>query len=342
MAGGRGGGSAARRPRYRGLEAVVRRAGGHGWLQALPSATAGSAPWCSAASRPRRSSSTRTPCGPAARTTPPTRAAPRRCAEIRRLVVEEKWAEAQQPGRPGHARAAGRADRVPAGRQPAAVVPGARAASEYRRELDLDTAVATVSSSPDGVRYRREVFASAADQVIVVRLTAERAGRGLVHREVRQPAAHDHGQLRRRDDRAGRGLGRHGGREGLGAVPGAGPRGRRGRDRQQLDGTLTVAGADAVTLLISIGTSYVDYRDSGGDYQGSPASTRCNAAAQRATGGSARGTSRTTAAVPPGRRSTSGRTAAAELTDRRADRAARAAPTTRSSPRCTSSSAATC
>jgi len=54
--------------------------------------------------------------------------------------------------------------------RPASVVSG------YRRELDLDRACATVRYTADGVAYRRDVFASAPDQVIVVRLDADRAG----------------------------------------------------------------------------------------------------------------------------------------------------------------------
>lgn len=42
----------------------------------------------------------------------------------------------------------------------------------YRRELDLNTAIASVQYSVDGVAYRREAFASAPDQVLVVRLTS--------------------------------------------------------------------------------------------------------------------------------------------------------------------------
>jgi len=48
--------------------------------------------------------------------------------------------------------------------------------SGYRRELDLDRACATVRYTADGVAYRRDVFVSAPDQVIVVRLGADRAG----------------------------------------------------------------------------------------------------------------------------------------------------------------------
>jgi alpha-L-fucosidase 2 len=48
--------------------------------------------------------------------------------------------------------------------------------SDYRLELDLDTAIATTTYRVGGVRFTREVFASAPDQVIVVRLTADRPG----------------------------------------------------------------------------------------------------------------------------------------------------------------------
>src|SRR5512139_1403253 len=50
-------------------------------------------------------------------------------------------------------------------------------AADYRHALDLDEAVDTTSYALDGVRYTREVFASPVDQVIVVRLSADRPGR---------------------------------------------------------------------------------------------------------------------------------------------------------------------
>ena len=43
-------------------------------------------------------------------------------------------------------------------------------ASAYRRELDLDTGVTTTTYQIDGVTYQRDVFASAPDQVIVIRV----------------------------------------------------------------------------------------------------------------------------------------------------------------------------
>jgi len=48
------------------------------------------------------------------------------------------------------------------------------AASDYYRGLDIRDGVATTRFTADGVRYTREVFASAPGQVIVVRITADR------------------------------------------------------------------------------------------------------------------------------------------------------------------------
>ena len=55
--------------------------------------------------------------------------------------------------------------------------PAPAAVSEYRRELNLDTGVAGVGYSVEGVRFTREVFASVPDQVLVVRCQADRPGK---------------------------------------------------------------------------------------------------------------------------------------------------------------------
>ncbi len=47
---------------------------------------------------------------------------------------------------------------------------------DYRRELNIDTAVAMQSFTYDGVGYRYESFVSATDQVLVLRLTADTPG----------------------------------------------------------------------------------------------------------------------------------------------------------------------
>ncbi|HEX7728639.1 MAG TPA: glycoside hydrolase family 95 protein [Terracidiphilus sp.] len=53
---------------------------------------------------------------------------------------------------------------------------GKSAVSGYRRELDLDAGVARVTYVANGVHYTREVFASLPDEVIVVRILADKKG----------------------------------------------------------------------------------------------------------------------------------------------------------------------
>jgi len=54
--------------------------------------------------------------------------------------------------------------------------PGHEAATNYQRELDIDSAVASTRYEVDGVTYTREVLASYPDNVIALRLTANRPG----------------------------------------------------------------------------------------------------------------------------------------------------------------------
>src|SRR5215472_4735944 len=46
--------------------------------------------------------------------------------------------------------------------------------TDYRRELDLDSAEAVTSYRIGGIRFKREVFASHPDQAIIVRITADK------------------------------------------------------------------------------------------------------------------------------------------------------------------------
>ncbi len=49
--------------------------------------------------------------------------------------------------------------------------------SNYKRELNLETGIASVSYDMDGVAYRREIFASAPDNVIVIKLSSDMPGK---------------------------------------------------------------------------------------------------------------------------------------------------------------------
>ncbi len=61
------------------------------------------------------------------------------------------------------------------------------AVESYRLQLDLDTAIVTTSFTHRGVTYRREVFSSAPEQVIVIRMTASEPGKISVQARMDRP-----------------------------------------------------------------------------------------------------------------------------------------------------------
>jgi len=122
----------------------------------------------------------------------------------------------------------------------------------YVRELDLETAIASVSYTFKGVRYRREYFASAVDGVVVAHFTAETPGAMSFYADlVRRPYS---GPSSRIDDST------------IQIEGSAGPAGVRYAGRTKIlasggqfgtKGDFVFArGADEVTLLIAGNTDY--------------------------------------------------------------------------------------
>jgi alpha-L-fucosidase 2 len=188
-------------------------------------------------------------------------------AQIRQLVFDEQWAQAQQLvdqaflGDP-----VGQLAYQPVGNLRLAFEqPGG--ASGYWRELDIESAACSMGYVAGGIAYRREVIASAPDQVIAMRLTADAAG------AISFSATFDSPQQTSTSspDAATVALdGISGNQEGVAGSVRFLALARafaEGGSVESAGGQLTVAGADSVTLLISIGTSYVSYADTGGDYQ---------------------------------------------------------------------------
>ncbi|WP_328709857.1 glycosyl hydrolase family 95 catalytic domain-containing protein [Microbispora hainanensis] len=188
--------------------------------------------------------------------------------EIRRLVFEDQWTQAQtlidqnMLGSPAGQLAYQTVGNI------RLTFPGTSGFTEYNRQLDLTTAVASVTYLLNGVRYKREVFASAPDQVIVVRLTADKPG------SITFSATFDSPQrttLTSPDSSTVALDGVSGNFEGItGQVKflALAKAVAEGGSVTSSGGTLQVSAADSVTLLISIGSSYVNYKDVSGDYQG--------------------------------------------------------------------------
>ena len=154
----------------------------------------------------------------------------------------------------------------------AVTFPATEAVENYRRELDLETATTRVSYVSEGVSFSREIFASAPDQVIVVRLTASRPGRISLEARLGTPqratveATADGDVVMRGVNGDGVGTTADG-RPMTGALRFE-ARVRvlaTGGTRRASGDAIVVRDADAVTLLIAAATSYRTFEDVSGD-----------------------------------------------------------------------------
>ncbi|MFL6208545.1 MAG: glycosyl hydrolase family 95 catalytic domain-containing protein [Pyrinomonadaceae bacterium] len=143
----------------------------------------------------------------------------------------------------------------------------AAAPTDYRRELDLDTAIARTTYTMAGVRFTREVFASPVDQVIVVHLTADRPERLSFTATLTTP------QQATVESESPATLILHGRNGDAFGIKGALTFAARVRAHAQGGSVrverdrLVVERADVVTLLVAAATSYMSYKDVSGDPQ---------------------------------------------------------------------------
>jgi alpha-L-fucosidase 2 len=133
--------------------------------------------------------------------------------------------------------------------------------TDYRRELNLDTATARTRFTADGATYTREIFASVPDQVIVVRLTADKPGKITLTASFKSP------QKSTRIE-ASKDLltlsGTSGAAEGIEGKVNFNARARvitQGGASHASENRFVIENADAATILISIATNYVNYHD---------------------------------------------------------------------------------
>jgi alpha-L-fucosidase 2 len=108
--------------------------------------------------------------------------------EIRRLLLEGKNHEAEQLANhtftcAGRGSGNGRSANLPYGSYEVLgnlrlnfSYASTNAATNYRRELDLTTATGRTEFSRGGVKFSRDIFVSAPDQAVVMRLTADKPG----------------------------------------------------------------------------------------------------------------------------------------------------------------------
>jgi alpha-L-fucosidase 2 len=131
----------------------------------------------------------------------------------------------------------------------------------YRRWLDLDTGVASVEFTQNGIAYRRDVFASYPGNVIVVRLSSSKPG-GLAFQAALK-SAHGNSQL----------AGLPSGELSMtGQVADSAIRFEarlaatvQGGRQAVRDGKISISGANSATLILAGATNFVNFRDVSAD-----------------------------------------------------------------------------
>ncbi len=154
--------------------------------------------------------------------------------------------------------------------------PGHDKAVEYRRELDLDSAVARVRYRLDDATYERQAFASHPDQAVIVRIGADKGGRVTFSTRLSSP--HKSARTRVVEGAGGPQLALAGQVEQGGLKFEARLRvvAQGGRVLVK-DGQLAVEGADSAILLLVAATSFKSYQDITAD-----PTQRCEAALKAA------------------------------------------------------------
>ena len=139
-------------------------------------------------------------------------------------------------------------------------------ASNYRRTLDLETALATVSYHVGDATFTREVFSSAPDQVLVVRMTCDKPGKigfsANLTRPERFATAADGSDGLIMSGQLNDGLNGTNGMKYIARVKAVADGGTVKTDGNNL----RVAGANSVTLFLTAGTDYMIHPP----YRGNP------------------------------------------------------------------------
>ncbi len=185
--------------------------------------------------------------------------------EVRRLVNEGKYTDAERLINE-------KVMAEPRGQMPYQTVGSLRLkftageVSDYQRQLDLDTATTTVSYTVDGVRHRREVFSSAPDDVIVVRLTADSPGGVSFTAGMESPMPSTAVSVDDGNTLVLRGEGADwGGIEGAIDYQARVRVAAEGGTVSSSDREVSVDGADSVLLLIAAASNFVSFDDVSGD-----------------------------------------------------------------------------
>jgi len=143
--------------------------------------------------------------------------------------------------------------------------PGHEKAVNYYRDLDISKAVSTVSYAVNGVKFKREIFASFVDQAIIVRLTASRPKSISCTLSMQTP------MVNHRVSTEGKNLVLNGTTDSKSGITGqvkfeAKVKAvNQGGSISASDTSVIIKGADIVTVYVAMGTNFINYHNLSGN-----------------------------------------------------------------------------
>ncbi|MEA5128477.1 MAG: glycoside hydrolase family 95 protein [Proteiniphilum sp.] len=137
--------------------------------------------------------------------------------------------------------------------------------SNYYRDLDIQNAISSVSYEAGGVSYKREYFATAIDQVMVIRLTADKKGKINFTLKAQSPHPDNNVSvennmlvLKGKSGNADNKTGRVEFDARILPLP-------EGGEITTTENAVQVKNANSATIYLSIGTNFKNYKDISGD-----------------------------------------------------------------------------
>jgi alpha-L-fucosidase 2 len=143
--------------------------------------------------------------------------------------------------------------------------PGSQNYTDYYRNLNINNATATVNYNVDSIEFKRVVFASFPDQVIIIRLTADRPGEINFTASMKSPEKVVVSTRGKNELELNGRTTNHEGIKGKVKFSSLVRIINSGGEITSNDTSVTVAGADTATIYISIATNFINYHELGAD-----------------------------------------------------------------------------
>lgn len=187
-------------------------------------------------------------------------------AEIRKLIFEGKHKEAEQLANKAIISKTSHGQKFEPVGNLNLVFEGHEKYTDYNRELDIERAISKTNYKVGDVTYTREAFASMTDRVIVMRISAGKAGNVSFTAKYSSPQKRKKIAVTAANDLIIEGTTNdHETVKGLVNFKGIARIKTEGGQLTATDSTLTVKGANEAVIFISIATNFNNYQDISGD-----------------------------------------------------------------------------